>query len=91
LGLRASRLDIGGETLAVFSFPLSPPMLPSSLSDAERQVAVALLEGLSNGEIAAARGTTARTVANQVASLLKKLGARSRAEAVAVLGRLQRS
>jgi DNA-binding NarL/FixJ family response regulator len=90
-GLRASRVNIDGEELAVFSFPLPPPTLPNLLSQAERNVAIAVLEGLSNAEIATARGTSIRTVANQVASLLRKLGVRSRAEAVAALGRLQRS
>ena len=46
---------------------------------------------LSNTEIARTRGTSARTVANQVASLFRKLGIRSRAEAVAALATLQRS
>ncbi|HEV3191125.1 MAG TPA: helix-turn-helix transcriptional regulator [Polyangiaceae bacterium] len=90
-GLRASRLSIGGEELAVFSFPLPPLTLPDSLSSAERDIAIALLEGLSNSEIATARRTSLRTVANQVGSLLRKLGARSRADAVASLVRLQRS
>ena len=90
-GLRASRVNIDGEELAVFSFPLPAPTLPHSLSEAERDVAIALLEGLSNAQIAASRGTSARTVANQVASLFRKLGVRSRTEAVAALGRLQRS
>jgi len=75
----------------VFSFPLPLPTLPKALSAAEREIAIAVLEGLSNAEIAAARGTSARTVANQVASLLRKLGARSRSEAVTALARLQRS
>jgi DNA-binding NarL/FixJ family response regulator len=91
IGLRASRVTIDGEELAVFSFSLPPPTLPSSLSEAERDVAIAVLEGLSNTEIAASRGTSARTVANQVASLFRKLGVRSRTEAVAALARLQRS
>jgi DNA-binding NarL/FixJ family response regulator len=90
-GLRASKVAIDGEELAVFSFPLPPPALPSSLSEAERDVAIAVLEGLSNADIAAARGTSPRTVANQVASLLRKLGVRSRTEAAAALARLQRS
>jgi DNA-binding CsgD family transcriptional regulator len=90
IGLSASRARIGGEELAVFSFPVPPPALPETLSAAEREVAVALLEGLSNSEIAVARRTSARTVANQVGSLFRKLGVRSRAEAVAALGRLRR-
>jgi DNA-binding NarL/FixJ family response regulator len=54
-------------------------------------VALALLEGRSNSEIATARRTSVRTVANQVGSVLRKLGARSRAEAVTFIERLQRS
>jgi DNA-binding NarL/FixJ family response regulator len=50
-----------------------------------------LIEGLSNSEIATARQTSVRTVANQVASILRKVGVRSRSEAVTALGRLQRS
>jgi DNA-binding CsgD family transcriptional regulator len=88
-GALLGRFD--GEVLAVFSFPIPPPTLPSSLSEAERDVAVAVLKGLSNTEIAASRGTASRTAANQVASLLRKLGVRSRTEAVAALARLQRS
>jgi DNA-binding NarL/FixJ family response regulator len=82
-------MKVGGEEFAVMSYPLSPPALPASLSAAERIVALALLKGLSNSEIARARKTSVRTVANQVASLFQKLGVRSRAEAVVALGRLQ--
>jgi DNA-binding NarL/FixJ family response regulator len=82
---------MAGEELAVFSLPLAPPALPKSLSDSERTVALALLEGLSNSEIATARHTSVRTVANQVALLFRKMGVRSRSEAVIALGRLQRS
>jgi DNA-binding NarL/FixJ family response regulator len=84
-------MTLGGEEVAVFSFPLPPPALPESLSVAERAVALALLEGRSNSEIATARRTSVRTVANQVGSVLRKLGARSRAEAVTFIERLQRS
>ncbi len=88
--MRVTRIDIGGEEVAVISFPLLPPSLPRSLSAAERTIALALLEGRSNAEIARARRTSVRTVANQVASLFQKLGVRSRSEAVVALRRLQR-
>jgi len=45
---------------------------------AEQEVLELLRQGLSNAEIAAARGCSTRTVANQVASLLRKAGADSR-------------
>jgi DNA-binding NarL/FixJ family response regulator len=84
-------VTIAGEEVVVFSLPLERPALPLSLSAAERAVAVGLLEGLSNAEIAVARHTAKRTVANQVAALFRKLRVRSRSEAVTALGRLQRS
>jgi DNA-binding NarL/FixJ family response regulator len=90
-GLRASRVNLGGEEVAVFSFPLPAPALPESLSSAEREIALALLDGWSDAQIAIARHTSLRTVANQVRSVLRKLGVQSRGEAVAALARLQRS
>ena len=89
-GLRVTRMKVGAEEVAVLSYSLLPPALPASLSAAERIVALALLKGLSNSEIATARKTSIRTVANQVASLFQKLGVRSRSEAVVALGRLKR-
>jgi DNA-binding NarL/FixJ family response regulator len=84
-GLQVSQVVLGTERFAVLSFPLAPISLPESLSDAERAVARALLAGASNRQIAAARRTSVRTVANQMASLLRKLGARSRMEAIAAI------
>jgi DNA-binding CsgD family transcriptional regulator len=82
-------MSVGGEEIGVLSYPIPPPALPPSLSAAERIVALALLEGLSNSEIAKIRKTSVRTVANQVASLFQKLGVRSRAEAVVALRAVQ--
>lgn len=48
------------------------------LSPAEREVARLAREGRSNAEIACARGTSPRTVANQLARIYKKLGVGSR-------------
>jgi DNA-binding CsgD family transcriptional regulator len=48
----------------------------------ESEVLLQLLEGLSNEEIATERGVSARTVANQVASVFRKLGVSSRGELV---------
>jgi len=77
--LVAYRVD---DDLAILSWQ---PTLPTKrLSDAEREVLALVVEGKSNQEIAAARGTSERTVANQIASLLRKLGAPSR---YALIGR----
>lgn len=48
------------------------------LTPSERAVASLLAEGLSNEAIAARRGVSVRTVANQVAALLRKTGTDSR-------------
>lgn len=52
----------------------------STLSAAEREVLELLHEGLSNAAIARMRHRSVRTIANQVASLLRKTGASSRRE-----------
>mgnify|MGYP000538275932 CR=1 FL=1 len=55
------------------------------VSHSPQQVLELLLGGASNGEIAKARKTAIRTVANQVASLFRKFGVGSRAELAARL------
>jgi DNA-binding NarL/FixJ family response regulator len=57
----------------------------SALRSAERAVAHGIVRGLSNAEIARVRGTSVRTVANQVASLMRRLSAHSRAQIAARL------
>jgi hypothetical protein len=71
-GPRAARFQMGNDHLVVLSFPLPQPCLPESLSPAEREVAMGIIDGRTNAEIAAARGTSLRTVANQVATILHK-------------------
>jgi DNA-binding CsgD family transcriptional regulator len=81
---RATRFLVAGKEMAVLSYPLQPVDLPAGLTDAERDVALAIFAGRSNAEIAVQRGTSPRTVANQVASLFAKLGLRSRSELAAL-------
>jgi DNA-binding NarL/FixJ family response regulator len=83
LGLSASRLRIGGDDFAVLEWPLGPACLHAGLTRAEQEVLEAISAGLTNREIAGRRGTSERTVANQVAHLLRKVGAGSRHELVA--------
>jgi DNA-binding NarL/FixJ family response regulator len=86
--LSAARLRFGRDELAVLSFPTEAPPLDARLSPAEQEVARALLAGQRNADIAERRGSSLRTVANQVASILRKTGVRSRADFVArYLGR----
>lgn len=58
------------------------------LSPAEREVVELLVERRTNAEIGRLRRTSARTVANQITSVQRKLGARGRSE---ILNRLIRS
>lgn len=71
--------------LCVLSFPLKAVPLSTRLTQAEHAVLICLLAGWSSHTIAARRGTRVRTVANQIASLYKKLRVSSRVELVALL------
>lgn len=79
-GTEARLVEVGGEELLVFRVPLKRLALHESLSDAEREVAALALAGLSNSEIGRRRGTSGRTVANQMATIFRKLGVSSRNE-----------
>jgi ATP/maltotriose-dependent transcriptional regulator MalT len=56
---------------------------PIALTPAERRVLESLALGRASKEIAAITGRSVKTVHNQVASIMRKLSARSRGEAVA--------
>lgn len=87
--LQVTPLDTAGE-YAVLSFSLSPMTLPKSFSPAECAVAVAIANGFSNVAIARQRGTSVRTVENQIYGIFRKLGICSRSELAAYLGGLPR-
>lgn len=78
-------LEIGSDRLVVISMPVSSPADLATLTAAERDVARHVLAGLSNAAIATRRGTSARTVANQLASIYRKLDVCSRAELAVVM------
>ena len=84
-GTRITYFDHAGERFAVVSVALVPE-LPESLTPAEREVVSLLLTGASNAAIAKARRVSVRTIANQVASALKKLKVGSRTELIARFG-----
>ena len=65
---------------AVVRFRISTPLEWLELTAAEREVAALALRGLSNRDIAVRRGARERTVANQLASVFRKLGISSRSE-----------
>lgn len=76
------------EMLGVLGAVVSPQASDGvePLTVAEREVLGLVQAGLSNREIGARRGTSDRTIANQVASLLRKTGLHSRRALVARLG-----
>ncbi len=59
------------------------PAARPRLTEAERDVVLGVVSGLSNAEIAARRSASPRTVANQLAAIFRKLGVDSRAELTA--------
>lgn len=68
------------EDLGVLALAEAPLRVPESLTDAEREVAQMVYRGMSNGDIAVRRGTAPTTVANQLASIYRKLDISSRDE-----------
>jgi DNA-binding CsgD family transcriptional regulator len=72
-----------GQTVAILSFDVDDADKAGDLTSAEREVALLALGGKSNNEIAEARHCSVRTVANQLQSVFRKLGIRSRAELAA--------
>jgi DNA-binding NarL/FixJ family response regulator len=82
--VRIVRMRIGGSEVVVVRAPVADRHHLSDLTEAEQNVLERLLAGETNAQIAAARGTTTGTVCNQVASVFKKIGARSRSELAAM-------
>ena len=74
-------VEVVDEDLAIFAWDVERPVT-ASLTEAERDVLERIVAGASNAEIARARQASIRTVANQVAGLLRKLGAASRYELI---------
>jgi DNA-binding CsgD family transcriptional regulator len=83
---RSVTFRVGSHEFALISLPVAPARLPAGLTDAERAIGTAVLAGASTAEIAGQRGTSPRTVANQLAAIYRKLGVRSRAEFAARYG-----
>jgi DNA-binding NarL/FixJ family response regulator len=78
-GLRVERALPEGDKL-VISFRIATADWQKQLTRTEVEVARQVLAGLSNADIALRRDTAVRTIANQVASIYRKLRVRSRLE-----------
>lgn len=80
-GLRARTFSVGEEEFAVLVFPTQQGEdHASKLTSAELSVVEHALKGFSNEEIASLRGSSVRTVANQLQAIYRKLGVNSRIE-----------
>lgn len=92
-GLVAWHLDLGdGQEVAIFELAKSECFpRAAGVTAAERFVLDLAGQGLTNAEIAARRGVSPRTVANQIASLFRKLGVHSRLELQAWLAGVHRA
>jgi DNA-binding CsgD family transcriptional regulator len=78
--LRATAFAIDEQEYLVLSYPVAPIASTSELTHAERDVALAFARGRSMRDIAAMRGTSTRTIANQIRAIYAKLGVGSRVQ-----------
>lgn len=76
-----------GREVLVVQLPSRAERRLAGLCPSEREVARGLIDGKTNAEIAKSRGTSPRTIANQVAAIFRTYGVRSRAELARCLER----
>jgi DNA-binding NarL/FixJ family response regulator len=78
--LTATRIQQEGADYLIVTYPAPRWSPPPCLSRTEQSIVLDLVAGASNHRIAQRRGTSPRTVANQVASIYCKLNVHSRLE-----------
>jgi len=83
--LRICRLRVGELHFEVAAFDTAPGAKAVRLTPSEAEVQEAILRGESNADIASARRSSVRTVANQVGCVFRKWGVNSRCELAAVM------
>lgn len=84
-GVELAVVDLDDVELVVVALPAD--VGAPELTAAEQEVVQLVVDGRSNREIAARRGTSVKTVANQLRAVYEKLGIHSRFELAARLGR----
>ncbi|HYP98946.1 MAG TPA: helix-turn-helix transcriptional regulator [Polyangiaceae bacterium] len=85
VGATAAGSGWHGARFATVALPRPELRLASVLSRAELEVSTMVLQGKTHAEIASVRGTSARTVANQLASIFGKLDVSGRQQLVTTL------
>lgn len=83
--INGATFTVAGEEFSVIAVPGAKTICFDELTGAENEVCQLMLGGLSNAEIAGARGTSVNTVENQAASIFRKLDVCSRAELAALV------
>ncbi|HZS40601.1 MAG TPA: helix-turn-helix transcriptional regulator [Polyangia bacterium] len=83
----SARFRFAGREFLVLRLDGDGRALLDAVPPAERDVALRVLDGESNAEIARARGTSPGTVAKQLAALYRRLRVGSRADLVGLLSR----
>jgi DNA-binding NarL/FixJ family response regulator len=76
----ATQAVLAGACLEVQA--MACPAVLSRLTAAERDIALHVVEGCSNAQIACLRDTSTRTIANQISSLFRKLEVQGRLELI---------
>lgn len=84
-GVVVTPVQVGGVRGLLIDLPVDELELPDTLTAAEREVVQLVAQGLSNEQIGAQRGRSARTIANQLAAVYRKVGVFSRTELLARL------
>jgi DNA-binding NarL/FixJ family response regulator len=79
-GLEVEMIELDGQQYAVLKIPKRGAPPAPRLTRAEQEVLQDLLRGLKTQQIAARRGTSPRTVSNQIASIFRAYGVASRGE-----------
>ena len=82
---RGGRFRLRGVEHAYIAYEAPAVVCPDVLSPAEKEVAALVARGRSTADIARARRVSPRTVANQLASIFRKLGVSSRQELLLAL------
>ena len=81
----AADIVLDGVAYCYLLLPLPEAKRLSGLTEAEQAVVRGVERGWSNKQIAEARGSRARTIANQLASVYRKLGVGSRFDLIRIL------
>ena len=84
---RSIRQRLGLGEFAALQLPTLPMRPPMRLTPGELEVIGLIFRSKTDAQIARLRGTSVRTVLNQVTSIFRKLGIKSREQLVALLTR----